>query len=66
MSSAGINDTVFATFDHTFAKPVVVPILGTANSGTIPNVNLTQGVTSSLSIIPLGFLDLLSTDVFVR
>ncbi|KAL0952067.1 hypothetical protein HGRIS_008704 [Hohenbuehelia grisea] len=66
VSKAGINGTVFATFDHTFTKPVVVPLLGTANSGTINNVLLTQGALASLDIIPLGFLDLISTDVFVR
>ncbi|TFK42135.1 hypothetical protein BDQ12DRAFT_710429 [Crucibulum laeve] len=66
VSSAGINGTVFATFDHTFATPVVVPILGTKNSGTIDNVLLTQGATASLDIIPLGVLDLISTDVFIR
>ncbi len=32
----------------------------------IKNVLLTQGVTASLDIIPLGFLDLLDTDVRLR
>ncbi|PBL00097.1 hypothetical protein ARMGADRAFT_1159490 [Armillaria gallica] len=65
-SSAGINSTEFASFDHTFSDPLVVPIFGTADSGTIKDVLLTQGVTASLDIIPLGFLDLLDTDVKLR
>ncbi|KAF8899364.1 hypothetical protein BD779DRAFT_1667044 [Infundibulicybe gibba] len=66
MSSAGLNGTVFATFDQTFSKPVVVPPLGTKNSGTFGNVLLPQGATASLDIIPFGELDLISTDVFLR
>lgn len=65
-STAGINGTVYATFDYTFPKPVVVPALGTANSGSIPNVTLTQGAIASLDIIPLGYLDLINVDVNVR
>ncbi|KAK7035998.1 hypothetical protein R3P38DRAFT_2518152 [Favolaschia claudopus] len=65
-STAGINDTVYATFNHTFAKPVVVPPLGTANSGTVDNVLLTQGAIASLDIIPLGYLDLLNVDINIR
>lgn len=65
-SSAGINSTEYASFDHTFSDPLVVPIFGTADSGTIKNVLLTQGATASLAIIPLGFLDLLNTDVNLR
>ncbi|PBK76323.1 hypothetical protein ARMSODRAFT_1011590 [Armillaria solidipes] len=65
-SSAGINSTEYASFDHTFSDPLVVPIFGTADSGTIKNVLLTQGAAASLDIIPLGFLDLLNTDVNLR
>ncbi|KAF5389639.1 hypothetical protein D9757_004153 [Collybiopsis confluens] len=65
-SSAGLNGTEYATFSHTFNPPVVVPILGTANSGTIPNVLLVQGATASLAIIPFGELDLLNVNVNVR
>ncbi|KAJ7146511.1 hypothetical protein C8R44DRAFT_690982 [Mycena epipterygia] len=65
-STAGINGTVYATFDYIFPKPVVVPALGKANSGTIPNVTLTQGAIASLDIIPLGYLDLINVDVNVR
>ncbi|KAJ7511700.1 hypothetical protein B0H11DRAFT_1952670 [Mycena galericulata] len=65
-STAGINGTEYASFNYTFPKPVVVPALGTANSGEIPNVLLTQGAIASLNIIPLGYLDLLNVDVNVR
>ncbi|KAJ7083306.1 hypothetical protein B0H15DRAFT_850541 [Mycena belliarum] len=65
-SSAGINNTEYATFDHTFATPVVVPALGKASSGVVPNVTLTKGATASLDIIPLGYLDLLDVDVHIR
>ncbi|KAF5340182.1 hypothetical protein D9758_014983 [Tetrapyrgos nigripes] len=65
-SSAGINNTEYASFDHTFSPPLVVPILGQASSGKIDNVLLTQGAVASLDIIPLGVLDLLDTDVNVR
>ncbi|KAF8154348.1 hypothetical protein K438DRAFT_1863228 [Mycena galopus ATCC 62051] len=65
-TSAGLNNTVFATFNHQFSKPVVVPPLGQANSGNITNVLLTQGATASLAIIPFGVLDLLNVDVNVR
>ncbi|KAG5729197.1 hypothetical protein E4T56_gene14520 [Termitomyces sp. T112] len=66
VSSAGLNDTVYATFDHTFSTPFIVKPSGTANSGTFGNVSLPQGVEGSLSIIPVGVLDLSKTDVFVR
>lgn len=65
-SSAGLNGTVFATFNHTFNPPVVVPILGTANSGEIDNVLLVQGATATLSIIPFGVLNLMDTNIAVR
>ncbi|KAG6909359.1 hypothetical protein DXG01_000959 [Tephrocybe rancida] len=66
VSSAGLNGTVFATFDQTFAKPVVLPPLGSKNSGTFGNVLLTQGADASLAIVPEGKLDLSKTNVFVR
>ncbi|KAJ6452634.1 hypothetical protein C8R45DRAFT_639619 [Mycena sanguinolenta] len=65
-TTAGLNGTVFATFQHAFSKPVVVPPLGKANSGNITNVLLTQGVEASLGIIPLGVLDLQNVNVNVR
>ena len=65
-SQAGLNGTVFATFTHTFPKPgLVVPPLGTKNSGTIDNVLLTQGAIASLDIIPFGVLNL-NTDANIR
>ncbi|KAF4612014.1 hypothetical protein D9613_004322 [Agrocybe pediades] len=66
VSSAGVNGTEYAKFDHTFEKPVVVGPLKTVNSGNVPDVLLTQGAIASLDIIPLKKLDLLSTDVYVR
>ncbi|KAG6901968.1 hypothetical protein C0995_006067 [Termitomyces sp. Mi166 len=66
VSSAGLNGTVFATFDHTFSIPFIVAPSGTANSGTFSNVTLTQGIDASLAIVPVGVLDLMKTDVFVR
>ncbi|KAJ3746796.1 hypothetical protein DFH05DRAFT_1523433 [Lentinula detonsa] len=65
-SLAGVNNTVYASFDHTFDPPVVVRPLDTANSGTIDNVLLVQGAINSLNIIPLGELDLLDVNVSVR
>ncbi|PFH53337.1 hypothetical protein AMATHDRAFT_1400 [Amanita thiersii Skay4041] len=65
-SSAGVNNTEFAKFDHSFDPPFVIPPLKTKNSGQIDNVLLTQGVSASLALVPLGVLDLLSTDIHVR
>ncbi|KAF7302422.1 hypothetical protein HMN09_00876000 [Mycena chlorophos] len=64
-STSGINGTDYASFDYTFPKPVVIPPLGTANSGTVPNVLLPQGAVNTLSIIPLGYLDI-NVDVWIR
>jgi len=66
VSSAGVNGTVYAKFDHTFAKPVTVGAMKTVNSGSVPNVLLVQGAMNSLDIIPLGKLDLIGTDVYLR
>jgi len=65
-SSAGLNGTVYATFDQTFANGVAVPPFGTKNSGTFGNVLLTQGIDASLNIIPYKVLDLINTDVYIR
>ncbi|KAJ7166275.1 hypothetical protein C8R46DRAFT_1097452 [Mycena filopes] len=65
-SSAGLNGTTYASFDHSFPHSVVVPPLGTANSGNITNVPLTQGVDASLAIIPFQELDLQEVDINVR
>jgi len=64
---ASLNGTIFAQFTHTFPAPgLVVPPLGTKNSGTINNVNLPQGAENSLVIVPFGVLDLPDTDANVR
>ncbi|KXN85775.1 hypothetical protein AN958_10958 [Leucoagaricus sp. SymC.cos] len=66
-SSAGLNKTEFARFEHTFPSPgLIVGPLATKNSGNIDNVLVTQGVANSLDIIPFGVLDLLSTDADVQ
>ncbi|KAJ3822533.1 hypothetical protein F5880DRAFT_1613723 [Lentinula raphanica] len=63
---AGVNNTVYASFNHTFDPPVVVRPLETADSGTIDNVLLVQGAINSLNIIPLGELDLMDVNISVR
>ncbi|KAK0434780.1 hypothetical protein EV421DRAFT_2039435 [Armillaria borealis] len=64
--SAGIGGVEYISFDHTFEDPVVVPILGTADSGVIENVALTQGGLTTLNIVPDGFLNLLNLDLYLR
>ncbi|KAK0479767.1 hypothetical protein IW261DRAFT_1479007, partial [Armillaria novae-zelandiae] len=64
--SAGVGGIEFISFDHTFETPVVVPILGTADSGVIENVALTQGGLATSNIVPDGFLDLLDLSLFLR
>lgn len=66
VTTAGIDEVTYATFDYTFPEPIVVPIFGTANSGAVPNVLLTRGALASLDIIPLGYLDLINVDAYVR
>lgn len=63
--SAGVNGTEYLSFNHTFEDPVVVPILGTADSGDIADVQLTQGGLKTLNIVSRG-LDLLNLDVDMR
>ena len=58
-SSAGVDGTNYAQFTQSFDN-FVVPAHGTANSGMVPNVLLTQGAIASLAIIPLGVLDVFS------
>jgi len=43
-----------------------VPPTKTVNSGEVKNVRLDQGAYASLDIIPLGYLDLLNVDVYLR
>ncbi|PBK76279.1 hypothetical protein ARMSODRAFT_1078463 [Armillaria solidipes] len=64
--SAGIDSTEYISFDHTFEDPVVVPALGTANSGVIENVTLTQGGLATLNITSLDELDLINLDLYLR
>ncbi|KAK0184670.1 hypothetical protein F5146DRAFT_1006391 [Armillaria mellea] len=55
--SADINTTEYISFDHTFEDPIVVPILGTADSG---------GGFDTLDIVSLEYLDLINPDVNLR
>ncbi|KAK0465991.1 uncharacterized protein EV420DRAFT_805319 [Desarmillaria tabescens] len=64
--SAGINSVEYISFDHTFEDPIVVPILGTASSGVIENVSLTQDGLATLNIVELGYLDLINLDLYLR
>ncbi|GJJ14288.1 hypothetical protein Clacol_008552 [Clathrus columnatus] len=57
-SNAGVNGTVFATFNHTFNPPLIIDVGQTVNSGDINNVDLVQGAVNSLGIIPGGVLNL--------
>jgi len=56
-SDAGLNGITYAHFEQPF-EDFVVPAHGTANSGTIPNVLLTQGIVASLDIVPFAELDI--------
>ncbi|KAK0500971.1 hypothetical protein EDD18DRAFT_786133 [Armillaria luteobubalina] len=64
--SAGVGGVEYVSFDNTFGTPIVVPILGTADSGVIENVALTQDGLATLDIVPDGFLDILNLDLFLR
>ncbi|KAJ7143355.1 hypothetical protein C8R43DRAFT_1089003 [Mycena crocata] len=55
-SNSGEFDETFAFFAEAIPN-FVIPAHGTANSGTINNVLLTQGAIASLAIIPDGKLD---------
>ncbi|KAK7015446.1 hypothetical protein R3P38DRAFT_3570978, partial [Favolaschia claudopus] len=66
LTNAGLNGTGFASLDHTFVPQVVIPPLGTAQSGNIADVLLTQGLNSFLNIVPVGALDLLGGSSNVR
>jgi len=59
-SDAGVNGINYAHVDFAFNPGFVVPAHSTANTGSIPNVFLVQGVIASLDIIPLGELDVFS------
>lgn len=51
-----MNGEIYAHFDQAFSN-FVIPPGQTVNSGTVPNVVLTQGALGSLGIIPLGYMD---------
>ncbi|KAF7321550.1 hypothetical protein MKEN_00676000 [Mycena kentingensis (nom. inval.)] len=55
-SDSGLNGQTYAFFSQDLE--FTIPAHGTANSGTIPNVLLTQGALASLAIIPEGKLDI--------
>lgn len=56
-SDAGVNGETYAAISHGFSN-LVIPAGATVNSGVIDNVPLTQGAVQSLTIIPLGYLDI--------
>ncbi len=56
-SDAGVNGETYAAISHSFSN-LVIPAGATVNSGVIDNVPLTQGAVKSLTIIPLGYLDI--------
>ncbi|KAG7451926.1 uncharacterized protein BT62DRAFT_926124 [Guyanagaster necrorhizus] len=64
--AAGVDSTEYISFDYTFEDPVVVPLFGTANSGDIEDVTLTQGGLATLNTVSLGYLDLLNLDLYLR
>jgi len=55
-TTASRNGTTLARFTHNFNN-FVVPALGSANSGSISNVTLTQGIIASLPFVSDPFLD---------
>ncbi|KAG7100150.1 hypothetical protein E1B28_001929 [Marasmius oreades] len=65
-AKAGLNGTTYAEFTHTFKPALVVPVLRSVDSPTIGNVDLVQGATASLDIIPFGVLDLQNVDINIR
>ena len=66
-SSAGLNNTPLANFDHTFPSPgLVVGPLATKNSGSISNVLVIPGVQDALGIVPFGVLDLSNTNAKIQ
>ncbi|KAK0479631.1 hypothetical protein IW261DRAFT_1399331 [Armillaria novae-zelandiae] len=66
VASAGINNTVYASLDHNFTQPLVIPFFGYENTGVIQNVLLTQGALASLEIVPLKYLDVFNTTMYLR
>lgn len=66
VTSAGVNNTVYASLDHNFTQPLVIPFFGHENTGIIQNVLLTQGALASLEIVPLKYLDVFNTTMYLR
>ncbi|KAK0222576.1 hypothetical protein EDD85DRAFT_861639 [Armillaria nabsnona] len=66
VTSAGVNNTVYASLDHNFTQPLVIPFFGHENTGIIQNVALTQGALASLEIVPLKYLDVFNTTMYLR
>ncbi|KAK0209247.1 hypothetical protein DFS33DRAFT_1380728 [Desarmillaria ectypa] len=66
VASAGVNNTEYASLDHNFSQPIVIPFFGHADSGNIENVLLTKGALASLEIVPLKYLDLLNMTMYLR
>ncbi|KAK7015445.1 hypothetical protein R3P38DRAFT_3204730 [Favolaschia claudopus] len=64
--SAGLDGISLVAFDHTFTSPLVVPPLGTVNSGNIADVPLVQTLNALLAIVSSGVLDLLDVGSDVR
>ncbi|KAJ7716738.1 hypothetical protein DFH07DRAFT_349612 [Mycena maculata] len=56
-SNSGVDNQTYAFFSSAI-EGFVVPAGGTANSGTIENVLLTQGALAALAIIPDEYLDI--------
>ncbi|KAF7298203.1 hypothetical protein HMN09_01042200 [Mycena chlorophos] len=54
-SDSGVNNETYAYFQTPL--DFVIPAHGTANSGTINNVLLTQGAVASLGLVAIGYLD---------
>ncbi|KAI5121390.1 hypothetical protein M0805_003162 [Coniferiporia weirii] len=61
----GTNGTTFFSFNQTFTD-FVIPGLSSANSGTIPNVALTQGALETLNVLSVDELDIISAEYSLR
>ena len=59
-ADSGVGGETYAHFGQSFTG-FIVPAKGTANSGKFGNVVLTKGALLSLSIMPLGHLDVFAT-----
>ncbi|KAI5121391.1 hypothetical protein M0805_003163 [Coniferiporia weirii] len=64
-ATVGILGNTILSFDQTFDS-FVVPASGTANSGIVSNVTLTEGPLSLIQIILLPALDIINAAVTVN